>query len=118
MGVVLLLSCFVALGVVSRLNRKVILVCSILGMSVCQLALGSCFHFYSVPASMFANITGPVVAKTLVSENLGSVGSDPVGSNPVGWLPLVAVLGFLFLGNVGYGTLIWVVTAELLPSKV
>ena len=34
------------------------------------------------------------------------------------WLPLLAVLGFLFLGNVGYGTLIWVVTAELLPPKV
>jgi len=28
------------------------------------------------------------------------------------------VVGFLFLGNVGYGTLIWVVTAELLPPKV
>ena len=35
-----------------------------------------------------------------------------------GWLPLLAVIGFLFLGNIGYGTLIWVVTAELLPPKV
>merc|ERR1711902_53258 len=39
-------------------------------------------------------------------------------SGVLGWLPLLAVLGFLFLGNVGYGTLIWVVTAELLPPKV
>ena len=36
----------------------------------------------------------------------------------MGWLPLVAIIAFLFLGNVGYGTLIWVVTAELLPPKV
>ena len=36
----------------------------------------------------------------------------------LGWLPLLAVIGFLFLGNIGYGTLIWVVTAELLPPKV
>ena len=35
----------------------------------------------------------------------------------LGWLPLLALSLFLFLGNVGYGTLIWVVTAELLPPK-
>ena len=39
-------------------------------------------------------------------------------SGVLGWLPLLAVTLFLFLGNVGYGTLIWVVTAELLPPKV
>ena len=36
----------------------------------------------------------------------------------MGFLPLAAIISFLFLGNVGYGTLIWVVTAELLPPKV
>ena len=30
----------------------------------------------------------------------------------LGWLPLVAVIIFLFMGNIGYGTLIWVVTGE------
>ena len=30
----------------------------------------------------------------------------------------MGVLGFLFIGNVGYGTLIWIITAELLPIKV
>ena len=30
----------------------------------------------------------------------------------LGWLPLVAVIVFLFMGNIGYGTLIWVVTGE------
>jgi hypothetical protein len=33
-------------------------------------------------------------------------------------LTMIKYAGFLFLGNVGYGTLIWVVTAELLPPKV
>jgi len=44
--------------------------------------------------------------------------SDEEYVSPVGWLPLLAIIAFLFLGNVGYGTLIWVVTAELLPPKV
>ena len=41
-----------------------------------------------------------------------------VSTNPMGWLPLLAIIGFLVMGNIGYGTLIWVVTAELLPPKV
>jgi len=84
-GGVLLLSCFVALAVVSHLHRKFMLVTSILGMSCCHALLGCCYYW---PASL------------------------------PGWLPLLAVIGFLFLGNIGYGTLIWVVTAELLPPKV
>ena len=91
-GGTLLVSCFVALAVVSQLGRKLILVTSILGMAACNLTLGTCYHLRSTAAAD----TPPYLS----------------------WLPLLAVLGFLFLGNVGYGTLIWVVTAELLPPKV
>jgi len=90
-AVVLLVSCFVALGVVSQLSRKVMLVTSIFGMAVCHFTLGACFYLRD---------------------------TDPDSSYNIGWLPLAAVIGFLFLGNIGYGTLIWVVTAELLPPKV
>ena len=94
-GGTLLVSCFVALAVVSQLGRKLILVTSILGMAACNLTLGTCYHLRSTAAA-------------------GTQDTPPYLS----WLPLLAVLGFLFLGNVGYGTLIWVVTAELLPPKV
>lgn len=93
-GGTLLVSCFVALAVVSQLGRKLILVTSILGMAACNLTLGTCYHLRSSTAA--GQDTPPYLS----------------------WLPLLAVLGFLFLGNVGYGTLIWVVTAELLPPKV
>ena len=94
-GATLLLSCFVALAVVSQLGRKVVLVTSILGMAACNILLGTCYH-------------------------LQQVARDPDTPAPsyLGWLPILAVVGFLFLGNVGYGTLVWVVTAELLPPKV
>merc|ERR1711874_210702 len=105
-GVVLLISCFVALGVVSQLGRKVILVLSIFGMSVCQMSLGACFYLKetSDDTVLLANSTDTVSVQTYDSI--------------LGWLPLVSVIGFLFLGNIGYGTLIWVVTAELLPPRV
>jgi len=103
-GVVLLLSCFVALGVVSQLGRKVILVLSIFGMSVCHMSLGACFYLKEQNDAAVVN-----------STDVTSVGTY---NSVLGWLPLVSVIGFLFLGNIGYGTLIWVVTAELLPPRV
>jgi len=106
-GVVLLVSCFVALGVVSQLGRKIILVLSIFGMSICHISLGACFYLKEASSSVpseFSNST----EVTEVSTHMGVIG----------WLPLVSVIGFLFLGNIGYGTLIWVVTAELLPPRV
>lgn len=112
-GSVLLLSCFVALAVVSQLGRKVMLVLSILGMAASHFVLGTCFYLREQEeegvtndfTKLLTNITGG-------GENGGE------GGSPMGWLPLVAIIAFLFLGNVGYGTLIWVVTAELLPPKV
>ena len=107
-GVVLLISCFVALAVVSQLGRKVILVLSIFGMSICHISLGTCFYLKET--------------SSLTPLESSSNSTDVVQSNMyasiVGWLPLVSVIGFLFLGNIGYGTLIWVVTAELLPPRV
>jgi len=92
-GATLLVSCFVALAIVSQMGRKIILVMSIFGMSACNILLGTCYH-------------------------LRDINKEAEQPAYLGWLPLVAVIGFLFLGNIGYGTLIWVVTAELLPPKV
>ncbi|XP_023346118.1 facilitated trehalose transporter Tret1-2 homolog [Eurytemora carolleeae] len=108
-GSVLLISCFVSLAVVSRLNRKTLLVTSILGMSVCHVGLGTYFHFYT---------NSPNYASDGKPFDAPGGNMDAPDLPPLGWLPLVSVVGFLFLGNVGYGTLIWVVTAELLPPKV
>ena len=35
----------------------------------------------------------------------------------LGWLPVLTVVIFLFMGNIGYGTLIWVVTGISTSSK-
>jgi len=107
-GVVLLVSCFVALGVVSQLGRKVILVLSIFGMSICHISLGTCFYLKETSS----------LAPLEISSNSSDVTQTTIYTSVVGWLPLVSVVGFLFLGNIGYGTLIWVVTAELLPPRV
>ena len=44
--------------------------------------------------------------------------SQPYDPGHVGWIAPLSILLLLFLGNGGYGTLIWVVMAELLPPRV
>ena len=121
-GSVLLLSCFVALLVVSQMNRKLMLILSILGMAAAHLVLGTCFYLSPNERSdrLGDNSTEDIFTQT-VSTALDIDGGDEGDLVPskgvLGWLPLLALSLFLFLGNVGYGTLIWVVTAELLPPK-
>lgn len=116
-GAVLLGSCFVSLAVVSKLPRKLMLVVSMLGMAVCQFVLGGCLHLNNYPIQLNNSQNLNSSADTALINSLDS-SADPAASNPLGFLPVLAVVGFLFMGNVGYGTLIWVVTAELLPPKV
>ena len=57
-----------------------------------------------------------------VPEPASDPSSDPSTSSShpgwMGWLPIVSVLGFLSCAMTGYGTLVYVVTAEVLPPKV
>ena len=125
-GSVLLLSCFVALLVVSQMNRKLMLILSILGMAAAHLILGTCFYLSPSERterniSPYGNATEDAFTEAVSAALNISRSSEGVllpPSGVLGWLPLLAVTLFLFLGNVGYGTLIWVVTAELLPPKV
>ena len=122
-GSVLLLSCFVALLVVSQMNRKLMLILSILGMAAAHLVLGTCFYLSPIERTErnLDNATDDAFTEAVskaLNISRSSEGELSSPSGVLGWLPLLAVTFFLFLGNVGYGTLIWVVTAELLPPKV
>ena len=43
-AILLLISSFLAIIVITKLPRKIILVTSVVGMAVCYLILGACFH--------------------------------------------------------------------------
>jgi Na+/melibiose symporter-like transporter len=92
-AVVLLFSSFVAITLVNKLPRKLIMIVSNLVMAVCYIVLGACFH----------------------SIEQGGLASAP---GHVGWLAPLSIITLLFFGNGGCGTLIWVVIAELLPPRV
>ena len=128
----------VALAVVSRLNRKIMLVASILTMGICHIVLGICFHVQENelrPQAESNSLGGQAASEgqegvTMIPDVLATTSTVSPFSTTLpngeydhrpgilGWLPIVTVVIFLFMGNIGYGTLIWVVTAELLPPKV
>ncbi len=136
-GVTLLVSCIVALIVVSRLGRKIMLVTSILSMGICHIVLAICFYVREnelnsrpdvsrssagglLPSSMTtqaSSVTEVLLSTTTMSPvasmtSMSMLEDQPYDHRPavLGWLPILTVVIFLFMGNIGYGTLIWVVT--------
>ncbi|TRY75882.1 hypothetical protein TCAL_09756 [Tigriopus californicus] len=93
-GITLFLSSCLTLIVVPKFNRRLILLISILGMTLGMIVLGICLHF---------------IEQTPPDQPLTSV---------LKWLPVTTVILALFIGNGGFGTLVWIVMAEILPPKV
>ena len=72
-----------------RLKRRLIVLCSVFGMGLSMVSLGTCMYLIETGQT---NLTF------------------------LRWLPIVSVIIFLVLGNGGLGTLIWVISVELLPG--
>ena len=119
--------------VVSRLGRKIMLVLSMTAMAVCHIVLGICFHVQENEMGVGGIMGGQ--QNSLLMENTTEVQSykevlsyttmapqtelvDDHRAGVLGWLPVLTVVVFLFMGNIGYGTLIWVVTGRLLLKHI
>ena len=97
-------------------------------MGICHITLAICFHVQPEVYGTGNSLGGATSIPNPPPENISAneVLWSTTTANPVpvevtnenydhrpavlGWLPLVAVILFLFMGNIGYGTLIWVVT--------
>ena len=126
-GITLLISCVVALAVVSRLNRKIMLVASMLVMGICHITLAICFHVRPELTSGLSVSGGSADEEQVTPDQVEVLSAStttttqpPIDENDqydhrpglLGWLPIVSVILLLFMGNIGYGTLIWVVTGN------
>ena len=109
------------------------LVLSMTAMAVCHIVLGICFHVQENEMGVGGIMGGQ--QNSLLMENTSEVQSykevlsytstlaPPTElvdhrAGVLGWLPVLTVVVFLFMGNIGYGTLIWVVTGRLLKHII
>lgn len=97
-GFTAFIACLVGLALVSRVNRKVMMVASMIAMAVSHIVLALCFHFQPELSS---------------KEGLSNVAVEFEGRVGImGWIPVLAVILFVFMGGAGYGTLLWVITSK------
>ena len=119
-GVELLISGAIAVVCVAKLSRRLLLVFSVLGMAVCQVLLAfSCYQIELFREEQKANFNENATLRDYDVE-LESARRDDLSLRPayLDWLPVVAVCGYVFVGNMGFGTLVWIVSTELLPPKI
>jgi len=145
-GVVQVVGVFIALAVVDRFGRKVLLTISGLLMTISHIMLGTFFLLKNsvkeLPSSVAASTTvSPTTlpSTTVALQSAGvlfnsSVSQALVGSaqmffeepetyvtqetvDNLGWLPLVSLIIFMASFNLGFGPLPWVMNVELFSSE-
>lgn len=89
-GVIQLLGTYVATFLVDKLGRKILLVCSSIGSSLCLACLGMYSYFNSIGIDVEA----------------------------YSWVSIVSFSGMMFLAASGLIPLMFVVIAEVMPEKV
>ncbi len=108
-GVCQLISCPLAVLVVSRAPRKPLLVISTFLVAGCQGTLGWCLRREEFTSNPEVDSIQPAQTEPTAVE-------EEYSFSPV--LALVAACLSVVAGNAGFGTLAWVCAAELMPTRV
>ncbi|XP_063918717.1 facilitated trehalose transporter Tret1-like [Zophobas morio] len=90
-GLVVFLSSFGTPFLVDRLGRKLLLLVSLLGVSLAHVTFGVYFYFKASPN---------------------------YDATPISFLPIVSLITFIIMYNIGLGPIPWTVSSELFPTSV
>jgi len=114
-GLSLVVSNFWTLFVANKMPRRLMLIFSTFGISSALIGMGVYFHFKSLEE----NCQNGTIA---TNQTAGSEGLDCEQFNnythSIRWLPLLLLMIYIFFFNLGYGAMIWITVAEILPLHV
>jgi len=136
-GLSLVVSNFWTLFVANKMPRRLMLIFSTFGISGALIGMGVYFHFKELenpghlknpdsnctnitatdPIANFTTINGTIIAS---GQTAGSEGLDSYtfSTHSIRWLPLLLLMIYIFFFNLGYGAMIWITVAEILPLHV
>ena len=58
------------------------------------------------------------LASTTSLNSTDGSSCSPVYTESINWLPLALLMAYIFFFNIGYGAMIWITVAEILPMQV
>lgn len=90
-GIINVSSALISSFLVDRAGRRLLLLTSIIGMTICTAALGA---FYFI------------------------ITNDPTATDYLGWLPLTALSIFLVAFSLGYGPVMWLMIGEIYSKDI
>ena len=144
LGLALLTSNIISLFIASKMRRRLMLLLSSMGISLSLIAMGVYFYLKSQDSSAADELT-PIAEKLLNDvqggNSLNSISMTSAVKNEdyqqplelenesstensggyldnFGWLPLFLLMLYIFFFNIGYGAMIWITVAEILPQHV
>jgi len=91
-GIDMLFAVLLTSFLIDRLGRRMLLFISLLGLALCLAALGTFFYLQEM--------------------------NDGITPSGMGWIPLVTLMLFMILYNIGIGPLAWFLMSELIPTDV
>jgi len=127
LGISLVVSNLWTLFVANKMPRRAMLIFSTFGISSALIGMGVYFHFKGLEEKLCLNGlsgNGTTSISTLSTNGTDlTAGSEDlkceaIYTHSIRWLPLLLLMIYIFFFNLGYGAMIWITVAEILPLHV
>jgi len=126
-GISLVVSNFWTLYVANKMPRRLMLILSTFGISGALIGMGVYFHFKGLEEDKC--FTEGILSENATNTNYSlsqndlTAGSEDqtchaIYTHSIRWLPLLLLMIYIFFFNLGYGAMIWITVAEILPIHV
>lgn len=114
LGCALLISNGITLYIVGRVKRKIMMLTSAFGVSVTLAIMGLCYHLNALKGAKETILLQKAANETMESQENNE---EQVDNSILGWVPLFDLMAYIFFFNLGYGAMIWMTVAEILPTR-
>lgn len=114
LGCALLISNGITLYIVGRVKRKIMMLTSAFGVSVTLAIMGLCYHLNALKGAKETILLQKAANETMESQENNEEQAD---NSILGWVPLFDLMAYIFFFNLGYGAMIWMTVAEILPTR-
>jgi len=120
-GSALFASNTLTLIIAGKLPRRVMLLTCSLGLSITLAIMGLCYQIDDWEKSCKKEIQDLNNCERKGDLNATDCSEDDLTENcsyGLGLLPIITAMVYIFMFNIGYGSLVWMTATEILPAKI